>query len=81
MMQIAVILLRAELKKSPHKTENDLSEMPGILAELGLDEAAHYSSLCRQEKEYWMHELRRPICRSVKQAGWRSEAAITASGF
>ena len=57
--QIALILFRVKLEKSLRETENYLNEMPGILAVFDLDEAPHYSSLCRWEDEYRMRELRR----------------------
>ena len=79
--QIALILFRVELEKSLRETENYLNEMPGILAVLDLDEAPHYSSLCRWEDEYRMRELRRLLRASAEQAGWSGEAAIDASGF
>ncbi|ELY99630.1 transposase (ISH1) [Natrialba aegyptia DSM 13077] len=58
-IQIALILFRVELEKSLRETEDYLNEMPGVLAEFDLDDPPHYSSLCRWEQEYRMHELRR----------------------
>ncbi len=75
--QIALILFRVELEKSLRETEDYLDEIPGVLAVFDLDEASHYSSLCRWEQEYRMRKLRR----SAEQAGWSGEAAIDASGF
>ena len=80
-VQIAVILFRVELEKSLRESEDYLNEMPGVLAVFELDEAPHYSSLCRWEQEYRMRELRRLLRRSAEQAGWSGEAAIDASGF
>src|SRR6056297_4001577 len=79
--QIALILFRVELEKSLRETEDYLNEMSGILAVFGLEEAPHYSSICRWEDEYRMRELRRLLRASAEQAGWSGEAAIDASGF
>ena len=49
--QVTLILFRVELEKSLRETENYLNEMLGILAVFDLDEAPHYSSLCRWERQ------------------------------
>jgi len=66
--QIGLILFRVELEKSLRETEDYLNEMPGILAVFDLDEAPHYSSLCRWEQNYRMRELRR-LLRRIGGAG------------
>ena len=77
-VQIGLILLRVELEKSLRETEDYLNEMPGVLAVFDLDEAPHYSSVCRWEQNYRMRELRRLLRRSAEQAGWSGVAAIDA---
>ena len=54
--------------------------MPGILNVFDLNEAPHYTSFCRWEREYRMRELRRLLRDSAEQAGWSGESAIDASG-
>jgi len=68
-VQIALILYRVELEKSLRKTEDYLNEMPGILGVFDIDEAPHYSSLCRWEDEYRMRELRRLLRASADVSG------------
>ena len=80
-MQIGLILFRVELEKNLRETEEYLNEMPDVLAVFNLDEAPHYSSVCRWEQDYRMRELRRLLRASAEQAGWSGVAAIDASGF
>ncbi len=40
--------------------------MPGVLAVFDLDEALHYSSLCRWEQKYRMSELYRLLRASAE---------------
>ena len=80
-VQIGLILFRVELEKTLRETEEYLNEMPDGLAVFDLDEAPHYSSVCRWEQNCRMRELRRLLRRSAEQAGWGGVAAIDASGF
>jgi IS5 family transposase len=80
-VQIALILFRVELEKRLRESEDYLNEMPHILAVFDLNEAPHYSSFCRWERNYRMRELRRLLRASAEQAGWSGEAAIDAGGF
>ena len=80
-VQIGLILFRVELEKTLRETEEYLNEMPDVLAVFDLDEAPHYSSVCRWEQNCRMRELRRLLRRSAEQAGWSGVAAIDASGF
>jgi len=73
--------VRVELEKSLCETEDYLNEMSGILAVFDLDEAPHYSSLCRWEQPNPICELHCPLRASAEQAGWSGETAIDASGF
>ncbi len=67
-VQIALILYRVELGKSLRETGDYLNEMPGVLAVFDLDEAPHYSSLCRWEQEYRIRELPSDQGRSLHDA-------------
>ena len=58
--QIALILYRVEVKKSLRETEEYLNEMPGVLGVFGLNEAPHYSSLCRW-KQQALREIKRAL--------------------
>jgi len=71
-MQIALILFRIELEKSLRKTEDYLNEMPSVLAVFDLDEAPHYSSLCRWKQEYRMREL----CRLLRRRAGRRAGVV-----
>jgi IS5 family transposase len=48
--------------------------MSGVLGVFDLEEAPHYSSICRQEQEYRMRELRRLLHRRAEEAGWSGES-------
>ena len=67
-VQIGLILFRVELEKDLRETEEYLNEMPDGLAVFDLDEAPHYSSVCRWDQDYRMRELRRLLRRSAEQA-------------
>ena len=80
-VQIALILMHAELDKSFRETEAWFNDSLAIREELNLKASPDHTTLCRWEKEYQMRELRRLLRRSAEQAGWSGEAAIDASGF
>ena len=80
-VQIALILMHAELDKSFRETEAWFNDSLAIREELNLEASPDHTTLCRWEKEYQMRELRRLLRASAEQAGWSGEAAIDASGF
>ena len=80
-VQIALILMHAELDKNFRETEAWFNDSLAVREELNLDNSPDHTTLCRWEQEYQMRELRRLPRRSTEQAGWSGEAAIDASGF
>jgi IS5 family transposase len=80
-VQIALILLRAELDKSLRDSEAWFNDSIAVHEELNLDTTPDHTTLCRWEKKFDMRELRRLLRRSAEQAGWTGFGAVDASGF
>ena len=81
-VQIGLILFRVELEKNLRETEEYLNEMPDVLAVFDLDEAPHYSSVCRWDQDYRMRELRRLLrARRSRPAGaaWQPSTPVASS--
>ena len=76
-MQIALILLRADLDKSLRDTEAWFNDSIAVREELNLDTTPDHTTLCRWEKKFDMRELRRLLRRSAEQAGWTGFGAVT----
>ena len=71
--------LRIKLGKSYRETVDLLSEMPWILAEIGLEKPPHYTTLCDWFKQVPMASWRTLLALTA-QEGPR-DAAIDATGF
>ena len=80
-VQIALILMHAELDKSFRETEAWFNDSLAVREELNLDNSPDHTTLCRWEQEYQMRELRRLLRQSAEQAGWSGESAIDSSSF
>jgi len=77
---LALHCLRVRLGKSYRETVDLLREMPGILAELGLERPPHFTTLCawfgRLPMSHW-----RTLLAVTAQQGPARHAAIDATGF
>lgn len=77
---LALHCLRVRLGKSYRETVDLLSEMPGVLAELGLKRPPHFTTLCawfrRLPMDHW-----RTLLALTAQQGPARHAAIDATGF
>jgi IS5 family transposase len=80
-VQIALILLHAELGKSLRETEAWFNDSRAVREELNLDRSPDYTTLCRWEQKFDMCELRSLLRASAEQAGWTGFGAVDASGF
>ena len=80
-VQIAIILLRAELDESLRETEVLLNSMTPVLDELGINNSPDHTTICRWEQKFDMQELRSLLRCSAEQAGWTGHGALDASGF
>lgn len=77
---LALHCLRVRLGKSYRETVDLLSEMPGVLAELGLERPPHFTTLCTWFRRLPMSHWRTLLALTAQQGPAR-QAAIDATGF
>lgn len=76
---LALHCVRVRLGRSYRETVDLLSEMPGILAELGLDRPPHFTTLCDWFKQLPMTHWRTLLALTGQQGPYAG--AIDATGF